>query len=109
TERLVRPEDIRREPHRTAIPFFCVDAVVEVPFGSYPGNMPYEYYSDEDHLREWLAAEKDPEVFAAFIDKYILNTRDFNAYLELCGGIERLRKLRAVELLLERPNSNQEV
>jgi len=109
TERLVRPEDIRREPHRTAIPFFCVDAVVEVPFGSYPGNMPYEYYSDEDHLREWLAAEKDPGVFAAFIDKYILNTRDFNEYLELCGGIEKLRKLRAVELLLERPNSNQEV
>ena len=28
----------------------------EVPYGSYPGNMPGEYYSDEAHLRAWLDA-----------------------------------------------------
>src|SRR3954454_2004710 len=39
-ERLVPAEEIQREPTRTVIPFFCVDAVCEVPFGSYPGNMP---------------------------------------------------------------------
>ena len=51
------PEEIRRDPTLTVIPFFCVDAVCEVPFGSYPGNMPYEYFSDEDHLRQWLEVE----------------------------------------------------
>ena len=30
-------------------------------FGSYPGNMPYEYFSDEIHLRQWLDVEKDME------------------------------------------------
>ncbi len=55
-ERLVPNDEIRREPSRTAIPFFCVDAVCEVPFGSYPGNMPGEYFSDEEHLRRWLEA-----------------------------------------------------
>src|SRR4029079_8246138 len=39
-ERLVPHDEMRRDPHRTQIPFLCVDAVCEVPFGSYPGNMP---------------------------------------------------------------------
>jgi hypothetical protein len=28
-----------------------------------------EYFSDEDHLREWLKAEEDPETFKAFLDR----------------------------------------
>ncbi|MCL6450154.1 MAG: hypothetical protein K6T75_02540 [Acetobacteraceae bacterium] len=99
-ERLVPNEEIRRDPGRTVIPYFCVDAVVEVPYGSYPGNMPYEYFSDEDHLRLWLEVEEDPEEFERFLDRYIRNTRDFNQYLELCGGIGRLQELRALEFLI---------
>jgi beta-ribofuranosylaminobenzene 5'-phosphate synthase len=57
TERVVDEEEIRRAPDRTVIPFFLVDAVCEVPFGSYPGNMPYLYFSDEEHLSEWLEVE----------------------------------------------------
>ena len=56
-ERLVTEDEIRREPTRTVIPFFLVDAVCEVPCGSYPGNMPGEYFSDEAHLRAWLEVE----------------------------------------------------
>ncbi|MFP6675057.1 MAG: CoA-transferase, partial [Pirellulaceae bacterium] len=59
-ERLIENDDIRRDPTSTVIPFYCVDAVCLVPFGSYPGNMPYEYFSDEDHLRLWLTAEAEP-------------------------------------------------
>ena len=62
-ERLIPNDDIRQDPTRTVIPFFCVDAVCEVPFGSYPGNMPYEYFSDEDHLRQWLEVEDTPTPF----------------------------------------------
>ena len=36
TERIVSNDQIRRRPDRTKIPFFAVDAVVEVPFGSAP-------------------------------------------------------------------------
>ena len=49
-ERLIDNDDIRAAPHATLIPSFCVDAVCEVPCGSYPGNMPGEYFSDEEHL-----------------------------------------------------------
>jgi len=40
-----------------------VDAVCEVPYGGYPGTMAYEYFSDEEHLREWLKVEEDPVAF----------------------------------------------
>ena len=97
-ERLISNDTIRDDPTATDIPFFCVDAVCEVPFGSYPGNMPYEYFSDEPHLRQWLDVERDHQQYLAFIDKYIHGVSDFSEYVELCGGQERLAELRELEL-----------
>ncbi len=97
-ERLIDSDEIRRDPTATVIPFYCVDAVCEVPCGSYPGNMPYEYFSDEEHLRAWLDAEKDPATHREFLDKYLFGTSDFAEYLELCGGRQRIGELRREEL-----------
>jgi glutaconate CoA-transferase, subunit A len=99
-ERLIPTEDIRGDPSRTLIPFFCVDAVCEVPFGSYPGNMPYEYFSDEDHLCRWLEAEKDPDEYRRFLDHHIYGAGSFADYLQRSGGLERLQELRRREFLL---------
>ena len=99
-ERLVPHEEMRREPHRTQIPFLCVDAVCEVPFGSFPGNMPGEYFSDEDHLKLWLEAERDPAAFQQFLDDHIFAVKDFAEYLEICGGLRRMQALRQREMLL---------
>ena len=101
TERLITNEQVRQKPEATFIPFWCVDAVIEVPYGSYPGNMPYEYFSDEAHIREWLKVEQNPEEYKKFIDKYIYGCKDFYEYLNLCGGIEKMSKLRAAELLID--------
>lgn len=98
-ERIVDEGVIRAEPSRTIIPGYCVDAVCEVRYGSYPGNMPYEYFSDEDHLLEWLAADSKPETLTPFLDKYVYGTADFEAYLELCGGEKRMAQLRKLESL----------
>jgi len=100
-ERLVPNEEIRNHPSLTNIPYLLVDAVCEVPYGSYPGNMPYEYFSDEEHLRLWLETERNLERFKKFLDKYIYETKDFNEYLDLCGGIQRISELRAQEYLIE--------
>ena len=100
TEKIIDHEEIRREPGKTIIPFWCVDAVIEVPFGSYPGNMPGEYFSDEEHLAEWLKTEKNPEEFAAFIRRNIIETKDFYEYLQLNGGIQKIQKLHLTEHLL---------
>ncbi len=101
-ERLIPNDEIRADPSRTAIPFYCVDAVCEVPYGSYPGNMPYEYFSDEDHLRAWMTAERDPDALRAFLDRHIYGVADFAEYLQRCGGLPRLQQLRQQEFLLHR-------
>ena len=101
-ERLIPSAEVRADPSRTVIPFYCVDAVCEVPFGSYPGNMPYEYFSDEKHLKQWLEVERDVAQFQKFLEKYIYGVRDFAEYLQLCGGLPRLQELRQQELLLHR-------
>jgi len=99
TERIVDESEIRDDPTCTSIPFYMVDAVVEVPWGSYPGNMPYLYFSDEEHLAQWMRVEKDPEEFRKFLDKYIYGVSGFEEYVELCGGAERIEQLRKIELV----------
>jgi len=99
TERLVSDSVIRDDPTATSIPFYLVDAVVEAPNGCYPGNMPYLYFSDEEHLAEWMQAEKDPEEFERFLDHYIYGVDSFEEYLELCGGAKRIEELRKIEMV----------
>ncbi len=102
TERLIPNEVIRRDPDKTVIPYYLVDAVIEVPYGSYPGNMAYEYFSDEDHLKEWLKVENEPAELAEFMDKHIYSAKNFNEYLDKIGGMARLQELRFQENLIEK-------
>lgn len=97
-EELVSTNYFRDNPARTCIPWIHVDAVIEVPNGSYPGNMAEHYFSDERHLKEWLEAEKDGERLKVFMEKYIYGCADFAEYLEKCGGAARITELRKEEL-----------
>lgn len=101
-ERIVDNDEIRQSPWKTAIPYWSVDAVIPVSYGSYPGNMEGEYFSDERHLSEWLEAEQDATTYQNFIKKYILDTKDFYEYLQLCGGINRINELRTEELMVNK-------
>jgi glutaconate CoA-transferase subunit A len=98
TERLVSNREIRSAPNQTVIPSFCVDAVCEVPWGSYPGNMAGEYFSDEEHLSAWMEAEKDETTLGAFLQRHIYGVTGFEEYLAVCGGMDRMRRLREREL-----------
>ncbi len=99
TEKIISNEEIRKSPESTSIPYWCVDAVIEVPYGSYPGNMPGLYFSDEAYLKNWMEKEKDETVHREFIREQILETDSFDAYLNLNGGLDRMKVLRAEELL----------
>ena len=102
TEKLISTDDIRREPNKTVIPYWCVDAVIEVPYGSYPGNMPGEYFSDEEHLSEWLKLEKEPDKFKSFLEKNIYSSGNHFEYLEKNGGLNKINKLRRLELMINK-------
>lgn len=97
-ERIVPSEEIRSDPVRTLIPYYLVDAVCEVPYGSYPGNMAYEYFSDEAHLQEWMRVEKDPAAFETFLDANIYQCKSHFEYIQLQGGMEKMLALRQKEL-----------
>jgi acyl CoA:acetate/3-ketoacid CoA transferase alpha subunit len=101
TEEVVDDDVIRSEPSRTLIPFYCVDAVVEVPYGSHPGNMPLLYYSDEEHMAQWLKASRTKEGTEQYFQKYVYGVKDFGQYLELVGGRKKMERLRNIELLRE--------
>lgn len=101
TEKIIPDEEIRRAPYTTTIPATCVDAVCEVPYGAYPANMPGLYYSDEDHLREWLTVEKDEVAYEQFLERCIYGVSTFEEYLDVSGARQRLPALRALELLDE--------
>ncbi len=99
TEEIVPESEIRRQPWQTAIPFFFVDAVVEVPYGSHPCQMPYLYFFDEEHIGEWLRMSKSLEGVKEYFDKYVYGVKDFTDYLELVGGLRKLDYLKKVEQL----------
>jgi glutaconate CoA-transferase subunit A len=101
-ERLVDNRQFRHQPHHTRIPYYLVDAVCHVPCGAYPGNMAGEYFSDEEHLREWMTAEKDAGTFKAFIDRQIFGCKNHAEYVALNGGMEKIKQLREKEFLLAR-------
>jgi len=92
TEKIVPTDEIREHPDRTIIPYYIVDAVVEAPFGSHPGEMAYGYERDEDQIREWVEATKTPETTKAYLDKYIHSLKDHAAYRQRIGA-ERLQAL----------------
>lgn len=106
TEEIVDHEVITSEPGRTVIPHFIVDAVVEEPYASHPGNMPGLYYSDEVHMAEWLTLSRTDEGVKEYMDRYVYGVEDFEEYLELVGGANRmdyLGKLERLEVPLDAP------
>ncbi len=92
-EELVDPEALRAEPDRNQIPFFAVDAVVQVPFGAHPTACYGFYDYDAHHLHEYRAAAADEAQFAAYLDKYVYGVGGHTEYLERVGpgALERIR------------------
>ncbi|NOQ39900.1 MAG: CoA transferase subunit A [Anaerolineales bacterium] len=92
TEEIVSTDEIRKQPDRTIIPYYLVDAVILAPFGSHPGEMCYEYERDEPQIKAWVEASKDPDTTQEYLQKYIYDLKDHQAYLDLIGK-ERLNEL----------------
>ncbi len=93
TEEIIPTEEIRQRPDQTIIPYYLVDAVIEAPFGSHPGEMCYVYERDEPHIKSWVEASKDPETTQAYLQKYIYDLKDHQSYLDLIGS-QRLQELK---------------
>jgi len=107
TEEVISNEEIRKEPWKTVIPFYVVDAVVEVKYGSHPCQMPYLYFFDEEHIKEWLDLSKSDEGVEDYLNKYVYSVSCFEEYLDIIGK-ERLEYLQRVEKLEEMSEARKE-
>lgn len=93
TEEIVPSDEFRSQPDRTIIPYYLVDAVVEAPFGSHPGEMCYEYARDEAQIKKWVQASQDPATTRNYLDQYIYGLRNHQEYLQVIGD-DHLQELR---------------
>lgn len=85
TEQIVDNSEIRRTPDRTDIPFFCVDAVVEVPYGCLPHECYGAYEPDFNHMDRYVKVmmERTTEGVQEYLDKYVYAPASFDDYLSL--------------------------
>jgi glutaconate CoA-transferase, subunit A len=87
TERIVLNDQIRRAPDQTKIPFFAVDAVVEVPFGCAPHECYGAYEPMMKHMENYVAlVNKDPvDGMKEYLDRYVYGPKSWTEFLELIG------------------------
>ncbi|HLJ59434.1 MAG TPA: CoA-transferase [bacterium] len=100
-EEIVDTEEIRRRADRTAIPFFAVDAVVEVPYGAYPHECYGLYEADIDHIGAYArrtGAEGVPAA-RAYLEDYVYGEETFDDYLGRFGTDRLLRQREAAREL----------
>lgn len=95
TEKIVPSEELRAQPDRTIIPYYLVDAVVEAPYGSHPGEMYYTYARDEGQIKEWVESSKTEDGSQAYLENYVYSLKDHAAYLEKIGA-DRLEELKGM-------------
>lgn len=88
-EEIVDTDEIRRYPDRTIVPYYLVDAVVHAPFGSHPGEMAYLYCRDEPEIKAWVEASATEEGARAYLQEWILDLPDHQAYLAKVGEERR--------------------
>jgi acyl CoA:acetate/3-ketoacid CoA transferase alpha subunit len=100
TEEIIGNEAIRRQPQRTTIPYYFVDAVVLAPFGTYPGAVPGLYSADFQHLFEFAVAQAQDRM-SEYLDKWVYSVASHEEMLEQRVGAKKLLQLRQEETVRE--------
>jgi glutaconate CoA-transferase subunit A len=102
TERVVSTEAIVAEADRTLIPHLLVDAVVEVPYGSFPHECYGLYEASFEHFDHYteLAAGRGTDGILEYVRQVVDEPGSFSSFIADIGA-ETLRELerRAAELV----------
>src|SRR5712671_7286133 len=97
TERIVSNDQIRRAPDHTKIPFFAVDAVVELPFGCAPHECYGVYQPMMRHMEYYVGlVNKDPVAgMQEYLDRFVYGPKSWSEFLGLIGMDDLLAAARA--------------
>lgn len=91
-EEIVDEDVIRRDPNRTLIPGFIVDAVVHEPYGAHPSYVQGYYDRDNEFYLKWDKWSRDQETTEAWLEEWVYALPDRAAYLDKLGR-ETLKRL----------------
>jgi glutaconate CoA-transferase subunit A len=96
TERIVSNDQIRRSPDQTKIPFFTVDAIVEVPYGCAPHECYGVYEPIIRHMEYYVErVNKDPVAgIKEYLDRFVYEPKSWSEFLDLIGLHELLTATR---------------
>jgi glutaconate CoA-transferase subunit A len=97
TERIVSNDQIRRAPDQTKIPFFAVDAVVELPFGCAPHECYGVYEPMMRHMEYYVSlVNKDPVAgMQEYLDRFVYGPTSWGDFLGMLGLEDILTAARA--------------
>lgn len=103
TERIVSNDQIRRAPDQTKIPFFAVDAVVELPFGCAPHECYGVYEPMLRHMEYYVdLVNADPvEGMRQYLERFVYGPKSWSEFLALIGIEELLEAARAGESIYD--------
>ena len=99
-EEIIETDEFRRDPGRTSIPHFVVDAVVHAPFGAYPGTVQGRYSSDPAHVVECFGAMMQGNL-QPYLEKWVYSVTSHEETIEKRIGWKKLQELQRRETIRE--------
>lgn len=93
-EKLVDADRLRQRSETNQLPFFCVDAVVEIPWGAYPTACYRHYDYDPAYLNAYRIHARDEMRYGDYLQKQIFGVADHAAFLQRQNS-DHLEKIRA--------------
>jgi glutaconate CoA-transferase subunit A len=101
-EEIIPEEEVRRQPDRTVIPGFVVDALVEVPYGAFPHECYGLYEADFTYFDAYVAEinARGTRAIREYLDRYVYGPRSHQEYLALFGEETLARQARYARELL---------
>ena len=72
-------------PNAVILPTWILSAVSEVKYGAFPSYTHGYYPRNNAFYKQWDVISKDRDTFLAWIDKHIMNTKDFEEFRRSVG------------------------
>jgi glutaconate CoA-transferase subunit A len=91
-EEVVSKKVIQRDPHRTLIPGFLVNAVIPERWGAHPSPIQGYYNRDHEQYIDYHHESRGRDGYLEWLGRWVLGVRDREEYLKLLGE-EKVKSL----------------
>ncbi len=91
-EEIVSKKVIQRDPNRTLIPGFLVNAVIPQPWSAHPSPMQGYYNRDHEKYMTYHQESKERQGYLNWLEQWVLGVKDREGYLRRLGE-EKMRSL----------------